>query len=141
MDHTSSLFCLICFVYYLYIPLVLTNGTERVKICILVFLVHNLLALKIKKRKMQEKYSNGEIDPTPLYLTYVCRTQCTLVSDCAIINPLRVCTRVMVVVMSVCVSVNSLGPNFQHTHNINLPYICNVLSNHPHIVRASAMLV
>ena len=38
-------------------------------------------------------------------------------------------------------SVNSLGPKFPHIRNINLPYICNVLSHHPRIVRAGAVVV
>ena len=37
--------------------------------------------------------------------------------------------------------INSLGPKFPHIRNINMPYICNVLSSCPHIVRVSATLV
>ena len=42
---------------------------------------------------------------------------------------------------SSCIA-TSLGPKFPHNiRNINSPYICNVFSSYPHIVRTSATVV
>ena len=55
-----------------------------------------------------------------------------------------VCTCIFKVwfkIVFVTLPFNSLGPKFPHIRNINSPYICNVFSSCPCIVRASTTVV